>query len=179
MVFRTDSFHIEFVSWLHVIRGMHLFHRSKGTLPYRDTKEQSKVDPRCSLFQQALTVCLRFCEAYGSVIAYYGAAIGALGASIVIPILNEYASCQLLNRRFEAGASIRTCRKSLGMEWAGCSSSWERWLGGFPGSFSAGTTTRCSTYIPCPSRTKERRTVSSFFRRYENSFCFNVGGAGV
>ena len=103
MVFRTDSFHIEFVSWLHVIRGMHLFHRSKGTLPYRDTKEQSKVDPRCSLFQQALTVCLRFCEAYGSVIAYYSAAIGALGASIVIPILNEYASCQLLNRRFEGG----------------------------------------------------------------------------
>ena len=32
---------------------------------------------------------LRFCEAYGSVLAYYGAAAGALLASIIVPILNE------------------------------------------------------------------------------------------
>lgn len=82
---------------------MLLFHRSSGTLPYRNTKEKLKVDPRCSLFHQMYAVCLRFCEAYGSIIAYYGAAIGALGASIVIPILNEYTTFELLNHRFEGG----------------------------------------------------------------------------
>lgn len=40
-------------------------------------------------FLQVCKKCYLFCEAYGAVVAYYGAVLGAITAAIWAPIVNE------------------------------------------------------------------------------------------
>lgn len=55
--------------------------------------ENTKVDMsnirRCSWIRMKLTRLYKYCEAYGSIIAYYGASFGALFAAVIVTVLNE------------------------------------------------------------------------------------------
>ena len=45
---------------------------------------------RCSWVRMKLTRLYKYCEAYGSIIAYYGASIGALFAAVIVTVTNEW-----------------------------------------------------------------------------------------
>lgn len=48
-------------------------------------------DNKCSnSFYQLYRKCYFFCEAYGSVAAYYGSVVGAITAALWAPLANEY-----------------------------------------------------------------------------------------
>lgn len=47
-------------------------------------------DRRCSWIRLKLTRLYKYCEAYGSIIAYYGASFGALVSSVIVTVLNEF-----------------------------------------------------------------------------------------
>lgn len=44
---------------------------------------------RCSWIRMKLTRLYKYCEAYGSIIAYYGASFGALFAALIVVVMNE------------------------------------------------------------------------------------------
>lgn len=66
---------------------------SKGSLPYskesKDNRSGSEMCRSVSWIRIMLVRFIKFCEAYGAILAYYGSAFGALFSCICVTVLNE------------------------------------------------------------------------------------------
>ena len=67
----------------------------KNTLPYsnksgNNTKSSSHAIAKNYSIKQSINQFIKYCQAYGSIYAYYGAGFGAFISALVVAVFNEY-----------------------------------------------------------------------------------------